>query len=566
MNQKHDFTCEVLVDFLDDALMTDHPLDVCEIEGMMDTLADAGVRRVSWAYYGDGHGGLLLPDGLIDGVCNWGNCVETYRRLGNPLRVAVEAGHRRGMEVYAYFKPYETGVSMVFPEGTPEAQAYGLLPHRGGSLGALDPFVHAHPHLRIQRRTDDLPAGRETAPICALKLVKADAAPTRITAENLQIWTSPQNYQYQQAYIPFTLTEHIEHAQCDVRDNFGTLVTRCGDPVRVLTLAGFQLDDAYVLVTTNFTDGPADFANAGTELLVALDADGREIPGVSATGAGCWLAGRVNFRQWGLLFDYGWGRAVTQLDVPNDSGRAGFIAFARGRNRYLPAALCETEPAVQAHWLRCLAEMVEAGVDGVDFREENHCTHTDEPEAYGFNPVVLARCRPGADVLGEVARVRGEAYTDFLRQAKAQLTAHGVRLRYHLNMDHFRPAPPPARALAYPANLHFDWQRWLAEGLLDEAVLRSYHYRTAMLTDDFGAELVAQCRERNIPISFNHHIFANDPWYLEEAQRVSADGRFAGVILYEAQSFLRTDRDGACRFTLEVAEQICQALREKMSC
>ena len=139
---------------------------------------------------------------------------------------------------------------------------------------------------------------------------------------------------------------------------------------------------------------------------------------------------------------------------------------------------------MQGYWLRCVEEMLAAGVDGIDIREENHSTHTDEPQAYGFNHVVLARCRAGHDLQSEVARVRGEAYTDFLRQAKARLSAGGARLRYQLNMDYFRPAPPACRALAFPANLHFDWQCWLAERLFDEAVLRSYHYRTAMLSDD----------------------------------------------------------------------------------
>ena len=48
----------------------------------------------------------------------------------------------------------------------------------------------------------------------------------------------------------------------------------------------------------------------------------------------------------GLIFDYGWGSAPVTLDAPNGSDRSGFIAFTRGRNAFLPAALCETEPQV----------------------------------------------------------------------------------------------------------------------------------------------------------------------------------------------------------------------------
>lgn len=555
------FNVEVLVDFLDDALCADHPLTKRDLDGIMGFLAGAGVKRVSWAYYADGRGGLIMPAGIQDGASHWDNCQATYRELGNPLRVAVKAGHRHGLEVYAYYKPYETGTALLIPEGSEDARTFGLLPHRGGMLGLLDPFVVSHPQLRIQRRTDDLPANPESAsPIRSIRLIKRDAAPTRVTADHLQIWTSPCNYGYQRAPGPFALTESVEPAIRDSRDQHGTLVTRQGDLVRVLTLSGLDLTDAYVLVTTDFTEGPSDFANSGSEMMVALDAAGRVIPGEIATGAAVWLANRVDFRHYGLVFDYGWGKSVSSLDDSNAAGRNGIIAFARGKNATLPAALCETEPQVQAFWLDCLREMIAAGVDGVDFREENHCTHTDEPEAYGFNAVVLERCRAGEALSAEVARVRGEAYTGFLRQAHKLLAANGVRMRYHLNMDHFRPVPPPSRALAYPANLHFDWKAWLKEGLLDEAVLRSYHYRTGMLTDPVGKDMIDSCRSASVPISFNHHVFDDNPWYLEEAMRVAGDGRFAGLILYELNNFLRTFSDKESSFTLSVVDAICRKL------
>jgi len=40
--------------------------------------------------------------------------------------------------------------------------------------------VLKHPHLRIKRRTDDLPPGGKDAPIHAIKLIKKVDSPTRI--------------------------------------------------------------------------------------------------------------------------------------------------------------------------------------------------------------------------------------------------------------------------------------------------------------------------------------------------------------------------------------------------
>ncbi len=61
-----------------------------------------------------------------------------------------------GLEIYAYYKPYETGM-MTFPEGSTEAAMYGRLGRIGGRIAWVNPFVADHPHLRIKRREDDLP-------------------------------------------------------------------------------------------------------------------------------------------------------------------------------------------------------------------------------------------------------------------------------------------------------------------------------------------------------------------------------------------------------------------------
>ena len=382
--------------------------------------------------------------------------------------------------------------------------------------------------------------------IRAIRLTKRDAAPTRITKEHLEIWTSRDNYRYQRALVAMEFSDSIEPSSREVRDQNGRVLTRKGDPVRVLTLSGLNLKDRFVLVTTDFRDGPGDFSNAGTALLTALDEHGREIPGVTATGKTVWLANMVDFRNGGLMFDYGWGAQSVTLDAPNASGRAGFIAYSCGRNKYLPGALCETEPEVQTFWLSCLEEMIAAGVDGVDFREENHSTHTDFPGEYGFNPAVLKRCagRRGS-LLENVAQVRGEAYTDFLRQCKRRLTASGKRMRCNLQLDYLRPDPPASRLAAYPANLRFDWRRWLEEGLMDEAILRFFHLPfSALFEDKIAQDIIAVCRQRKIPICVNRYVGTAGANLPHEMDRVAQDGRFSGFIFYETCSFLKFDISG----------------------
>jgi hypothetical protein len=545
------FWLEAYTDFPDDALITPVAITPSHLDAMMQRLKELGVRRVSWGYYGDGHGGMLIPTGYdAGGGSNWKMYDDTYRGLGNPLKVAVEAGHRHGLEVYAYFKPYETGPDLSFPEGSPQAKTMGLLPQIGVMLGWLDPFVKAHPELRIKRRTDDLPPGVDQAVVTSIRLIKKDDSPTRITKEHLQIWTSNANWQYQQAKVDFAFSEEVEKAPRQVRDQQGNVLTAAGQPVRILTLSGLKLTDKYVMVTTDFADGQPDFVNSGTALVEVIDARGRVIPVEVASGATIWCANLQNFRTAGLNFGYGWGASPIALDAPNASGKKGLIAFARGRNRSLPGALCETEPEVQKFWMECLEEMIAAGVDGVDFRDENHSTHTDYPEDYGFNEVILKQCDglKGEALIAKIAEVRGQAYTEFLRQCRKRLAAAGKRMRYNLQMDWLRPDRPADRAPAYPANMNWEWSKWIDEGLMDEAIFRFFHMQYAeALADPVSREIVERCRRRAIPVTFNQYISsgakegADVP---EQVRRVRADGRFSGFILYETSDFIRFDAQG----------------------
>lgn len=561
--QQNGFRLEALVDFPDDALASPVPVSPEHIDAMMLRLKELGVRRVTWAYYGDGHGGYAVPTECSDE--RWKNLELTYQLLGNPLKVAVEAGHRHGLEVFAYFKPYETGPAVVIPEGSPEAKQNGRIPHQGGSLGWADPFVISHPELRIQHRAKGLIDDAARPSICSIRLTKRDAAPTRITKEHLQIWTSPNNYRYERAEVAPKFSDAVKKSSREVRDQNGAILTRKGDPVRVLTLSGLNLRDKYILVTTDFGDGPGDFSNAGTSLLTALDKRGHEIPCVFASGGTVWLSNMIDFRNGGLVFDHGFGDSSITLDEPNTNRQKGFVAFAAGRNKYLPGALCETEPMVQEFWLSCLDEMIAAGVDGVDFREENHSTHTDFPKEYGFNPVVLERCRGLEGKLEEnIARVRGEAYTDFLRKCKERLSANGKLMRYNLQLDYLRPDPPACRLLAYPANLHFDWQRWLKEGLVDEVNIRFYQLPfNAVFDDKIAQEIVTACHHREIPMCVNRYLHHDANTTLPaEIQRVKQDGRFAGFIFYETASYLKFDALGGCTLTHAGVQAAADRARE----
>src|SRR5439155_20790184 len=70
-----------------------------------------------------------------------------------------------------------------------------------------------------------------------------------------------------------------------------------------------------------------------------------------AARSSVWAEGLLDFRNGGVEFDMGFGRVPVLLDVSNKTGKVGYVALARGRNRYLPTALCESHPAVEDYWL-----------------------------------------------------------------------------------------------------------------------------------------------------------------------------------------------------------------------
>jgi len=566
------FQSEVLCDFPDDVDHLSYPLTHDHIDAQMRLLKERGVHRIAWSYYADERGGQLYPYDPEDPrkpFPGWRFIVDTYHLLENPLRVACEAAHRHGLRIHGNFKPYETGCGYPFPTGSPEAHRYGRIDKPSARMGAFDPFVLEHPELRIKRRADDIPMDNNERPIAAIELRKHDDSPTRITKSHLQIWVSEDNYRYRRIDVPFELDESVKPAERDVENMVGnvyhnhtTLLTRAGDPVRALTLHGLHLTQPYILVTTDLNNGQPDFFNTATDMLRAYDADDNEIMGIFSNGGAIYNGPLVDFRNWGLMFDTGYGCNPGYLDEDNDAGNAGLIAFTRGRSETLDGALCETEPAVQQFWLECVDAILDAGVDGVDFRVENHSTHTDFPFDYGYNPVVLEKLPdPARPDPGEIARVRGDAYTGFLRKARRRIKDRGKSMRINLQADYLRPDPPCSRLLAYPANLDLQWRTWIDEGLADEAIFRFVNYQfDEILADEPAREVIDHCNRREVPLYFNRYVTHGD--LPREVERIRKDERFRGFIFYETYCFLEYRPDGTVAMKPDFnVEQAMQSAR-----
>ena len=528
---------EILVDPYDDILTAACAIRPPQVEALFAALAARGVATVSWYYCADERGGWLHRFTPTPGEPARSR-FDTWREC-NLLAVAVKAAHACGIRLMAGFKPYETGFDLV-AAAEAHRQKRQTLWHGGRMVMGIDPFVVAHPELRLCRRpraTSSLPR------IGAVELWKEDAEPTRIRPENLEFLVSDDNGAYRPLPMTFDFTEELREAAEDEWDALGNLLVPAGRRVRVLRLGGMDFAAPYWALRCRGLEGDGDFAGVATRMMRVFDTAGCPVDGCT-TG----LCSVYDPEHKGLLngvtFDRGFDRRRQVLDTQGE-----YIAFMPEKPPYVTGALCETEPAVRDFWLSEVRAILATGADGVEFRVENHACMSNEPEAYGFNPAVLAAS--GGDTTAErVARVRGDAYTAFLRQAAELVHAAGRKVRLYLSIDGLSVPQPPDRRLAFPQNLELQWRRWLQEGFADEGLLRAYNERNRRhaLTHPLTAEISRACAASKVPLYFSHHVFnPQEPWFLEEAQRICADARFAGLSLYENASLFRCDESGAWR-------------------
>ncbi len=571
---RSDFILSCTIDFPGDASRAVFTPDL--LRGMMAELRSIGVTRIYWIYYGEED-----PDSYWAGDIYYRNpernIRETARSLVNPLGAAVTAAHAHGIEVYGVFKPYHAGISGTYPEGSDDADATSLK-RVGGTLWYVSPIMERYPYLREKRRPVALPPDLDSQPVRRIVLRKKDDGPTRVGRDDLQIWTSPNNYRYKRRDVPFTLVESVEPSPNEVRDYYGELATREGAPVRTLSLEGLDLRDRFVVVTTGLAEGEPDFVNTPQAMIEAYGDDPDPLSVEVASLSTIWHRPR-DFRTDGLEFDSGFGVLQLALDADNSPytgsdgwammHRGGAVAFAKGRNEYVPSMPCEMYPEMRKAWDGWVGFILDAGVDGIDIRISSHGNIVDDPFDYGYNePVVDAfrerHCREpgGAEDRGLIAEMRGEYYTDYLRGMSRRVRAAGRKLQFHLHTEAFRPDAGHGRIMGFPANLHFDWKTWLVEGLFDGATLRTSWFEAwedppggipdrqlldSALGDPVAEEAMAVANGAGVPLYLNRYVdrAVVDDAYVADLEAVYNDGRLSGFDLYESGNLFHARPDAS---------------------
>ncbi len=601
-----DFCLSVTVDFPDD--IVPGPYDESRLNEMMALIKSMGASRVYWIYYGD-----IVPDSNLAGSIydsHWATYGrQTIEALGEPLQAAVRAARKHALEIFGVLKPYYAGVSGTYPAGSPEAQSSSVS-RIGGQLQNLYPFIKHHPEFRIRAKPIPHIDHLNTLPVHKIKLIKKNDAPTRIRAENIEIWTSPCNYRYVRSRCEFSFSESVEKATRQITDYYGNVMVEKDALVRVITLDGLCLDDPFFVIATNFKEGPADFRNTPLGMVEVFGPGNEKLPFVVATQNACWIKPR-DFKTYGLEFDTGYGHLPCTLDLsyspdgsrqdmyqpfqgPNNSiadplldrkETGGFIGIGRGRNEYLSGAPCEAYPEVRELWLGWVGKMLKAGVDGVDIRISGHSTLADDPYDFGFNEPVLKLYHdrygesPKDDyILDNLSAIRGECFSDFIREASNIVRSGGARFHVHVHTEYFRPDPVFGQVNGFPANVYFDWKSWLKSGWLDGITLRTSWYEGAedaiggganlgqmdtILQNSEVLEALSLAGEHGVPVQLNRYVgrAAGTDEYTLDIEKVFLDDRFAGLDVYEFFDLAHSDPNLE---TLTLVSDRYQAIRDKM--
>ena len=195
----------------------------------------------------------------------------------------------------------------------------------------------------------------------------------------------------------------------------------------MFSLTGLDLKDRYLVVSTNFRGGSADFENTALGMVQVFGPDPDPLPIVVATrtppGFGpatsaltAWSSTRDTGPVCSIWMESG-GRPPkargrrSRKPAPGTSigpswvGSPGavFIAFARGRTSTFRQRRASSIPRCNGSGGGGSTACLEKGVDGVVLRVSAHGTLTDEPYEYGFNPPVVEayRERHGVDIRRE---------------------------------------------------------------------------------------------------------------------------------------------------------------------
>ncbi|HAZ02169.1 MAG: hypothetical protein A2W90_23795 [Bacteroidetes bacterium GWF2_42_66] len=474
------------------------------------------------------------------------------------LAEAVKSAHKHGLEFYAELKPFEGGsFGNALPHSMPFAKETYSLRDIRGIYPSARPFVAENPHLCLKRRPGTYEA---TGPVSAIRLVKNDDKPTRIKPEHLSIWTSQQNNGFVKYNGPVSFRESVEWRPVFPKSK------EC----RIIHLEGLQLpaNHKYILIRCDKADPGGNFTNERGSIVELTSSDGNMIPSILSMGT-------VNYDDLRQEYENNLYEKITryfqnpevreeftnrekaekhycdfysfderiQITAPYTLDKEGYVAVACGKPEYMLGNLHPIYPEVRKHWLDMISFCLERGVDGINIRHSNH-TRSPEDWEYGFNDAVIEAAGGRTDY-PTIRRINGNAYTQFLREARELVKSWNKTFVIHLYSQMLMPDDRSGRTNYIPPNFEWQWKTWIRE-IADELefrgawMLRPENLRQVLET------FAVETSDANKPFYFQGNmkeLGLNGPYEYKftrnELEMVQNNPAYSGFVLYETANFTR---------------------------
>jgi len=487
-----------------------------DLEREMQWYKDCGLDRIYWLDYA-AERWLYKSQPRLPG---WTDRIQECYRLfgGDFLPGAVRAAHKVGQGFVTIFKPFDF---------TPE-----------------DAFVSTHPELCVRRN----PAWTSAAgqqPIQRIQLFQNDDQPFPFAGDTLQIWQSKDNVRYRRVRAGVSIAETIVDRPLSVSSPLGSVPGSVTRRVRCLTVTGLKTAAPYLALVAPECDPCVRLQNRAHALV--------ELHDLSDRAVSCLLDVRGRMPDNG--FDFGprktneasWTRSDVGVDrILVHRGESLAIGISRVQQMRLPGFLEPCFPEVRKFWLDQLRRGIDAGADGISIRIAHHVGCVDwlsymyaEPVLEEFRRRTGREPEPVNEDYTLIRRIRGEAYTQLVRDASTMARRAGRRFQHHIENRMLVPVEYDCYS-----QIHWDWQTWIRERLVDEVDLKY-----------IGADHSA-CWSEILPLARKHGVKVNwisadpeprsrprsvdeSPWLIDRAAAVGLDG----INLYELWLYRRmTDR------------------------
>lgn len=519
-----DFTVSATYDFPDCVMANYYTPERLDRE--MKLLAGLGIQRLHWIDYSDAPSFWRMH--------YWSHTwPKTRRACGDMLTCAVETAHRNGLQIVTDFKVFDIGINTFFQEGS------STVPDIDGRRKVAIPEIAAHPEWTLQAN----PAWQPDAnfPITRLRFYSKTPLP-KIDTARVALRVSDDNFKYRPYRGPLEVRQGTVDRPHQRWTPAGTVRTEGAERNWYIELRGLNLKTKLAALHIDGADVTA--SQHGFMLVEAFGADGGPAPLTIGT------TGHRDFRDDGYFFWRewpGWNNYTEPLLQErawrlNDCG----LTFQHAPN--MPTLLEPTFEGARGIWLARIGKMLEAGVDGVCIRTLNHHNGVMAWLNYAFAPAV---CETFAGLYGRapeptfedyerIRRIRGEAFTQFLRDAKKLCAAAGKT--FSVQLENGIDVPPH---LDTRMQLHLDYETWFNEGIVDEASLKDWTAHSTWVHE----HVLPLARRRGIPIHVTSRTFSNGcdhdgmattPQLLTDAYR----NGFAGFSFYEVQNLVELNPEG----------------------